>query len=49
MKNGFDAPPSILLQRFLDLDLNDPSLVSNALSLVEERIDLLEKNYQQSK
>jgi oligoendopeptidase F len=46
MKNGFDAPPSILLHRFLDLDLNDPSLISNALSLIEERIDLLEKNYQ---
>jgi len=49
MKNGFDAPPSILLQRFLDLDLNDPSLVSNALSMIEERINALEKNYQQNK
>src|ERR1041385_2928222 len=30
MKNGFDAPPAVLLKRFLDLDVNDPKLVSNA-------------------
>ncbi len=48
MKNGFDAPPAILLKRFLDIDLHDPELVSNALSLIEKKVDLLEKSYQQT-
>jgi oligoendopeptidase F len=46
MRNGFDAPPEILLKRFLDIDLHDPRLVSNALTVVEDRVDLLEKSYQ---
>jgi oligoendopeptidase F len=46
MRNGFDAPPPILLKRFLDIDVHDPRLVSNALSVVEDRINLLEKSYQ---
>jgi len=46
MKNGFDAPPSILLKRFLDLDINDPRLLTNALRIMEEKVSLLEKNYQ---
>ena len=46
MRNGFDAPPEVLLKRFLNIDLHDPSLVSNALSAVQETVNLLEKNYQ---
>ena len=46
MRNGFDAPPEISLKRFLDIDLHDPHLVANAFSVVEDRINLLEKNYQ---
>ena len=46
MKSGFGAPPSVLLKRFLDLDINDPRLVSNALRIMEEKVSLLEKNYQ---
>jgi len=35
------------LKRFLDIDLNDPQqLVSNALSVVESKVNLLEKSYQ---
>ena len=49
MKSGFGAPPSILLKRFLDLDVNDPRLVSDALTIVEEKVNLLEKNYQRAK
>lgn len=49
MKSGFGARPSILLKRFLDLDVNDPRLVSNALTIVEEKVNLLEKNYQGAK
>ena len=31
MRNGFDAPPEILLKRFLDIDLHDPRLVANEM------------------
>lgn len=48
MKNGFDAPPAILLRRFLGIDLHDPALVSKALTIVEKKVDLLEKSYQQT-
>ena len=48
MKNGFDGPPAILLQRFLDIDIHDPDLVSNAISMIEKKVDLLEKSYQQT-
>jgi oligoendopeptidase F len=46
MQNGFDASPEVLLRRFLDIDLRDPRLVANALSIVEDRVNLLEKSYQ---
>ena len=46
MKNGFDAPPGVLLKRHLNLDLNDPRLFSNALSVIMKKVDLLEKTYQ---
>ena len=49
MKGGFNAPPSVLLKRFLDLDINDPKLVSNALRIMDEKVSLLEKNYQNVK
>ncbi len=45
MRDGFDAPPAVLLKRYLDLDLSDPRLVENALSEIEKKIDLLEENY----
>lgn len=45
MKNGFDAPPAILLKRFLEIDVHNPDLVSNALSMIEKKVDLLEKSY----
>jgi oligoendopeptidase F len=46
IKNGFNATPQILLKRFLDLDLNDPRLIGNALRVVEDKVNLLEKSYQ---
>jgi oligoendopeptidase F len=46
MRNGYDAPPEVLLKRFMDIDLQDPRLVSSALSVVEDKIDLLEKSCQ---
>jgi len=45
MKNGFDAPPAILLKRFLSIDLDDPRLVSDALKIVKAKVDLLEESY----
>lgn len=45
MRNGFDAPPSTLLKRFLDIDLNDPRLVTDAISLLETKVKLLEESY----
>ena len=47
MRNGFDAPPKILLKRFLDLDLDDPRLITNALRVVEDKVSLLEKSYRE--
>jgi len=46
MKNGFDAPPAVLLKRHLNLDLNDPRLFSTALSVIRNKVDLLEKAFQ---
>lgn len=46
MKNGFDAPPGVLLKRYLDFDLTDPHLVENAVSVIRQKVDLLEKSYQ---
>ncbi|HEX8650390.1 MAG TPA: M3 family metallopeptidase [Pyrinomonadaceae bacterium] len=45
MRHGFDAPPSQLLKRFLDIDLSDPSLVTDAMSLLETKVKLLEESY----
>lgn len=45
VKNGFDAPPSALLKRFLAIDFKDPKLVSQALSVVDAKLADLEKLY----
>ncbi|HEY6661020.1 MAG TPA: M3 family metallopeptidase [Pyrinomonadaceae bacterium] len=45
MRNGFDAPPEVLLQRFLKIDLHDPRLISNAVKVIEEKVQLLEQSY----
>jgi oligoendopeptidase F len=45
MRNGFDAPPSALLKRFLNIDLQDPRLVTDAISLLETKVKLLEESY----
>jgi oligoendopeptidase F len=47
MRNGFDAPPKTLLKRFLDLNLDDPRLMTNALRVIEDKVNLLEKIYQE--
>ncbi|MBV9924423.1 MAG: M3 family oligoendopeptidase [Acidobacteria bacterium] len=45
MKNGFDAPPDVLLKRFLEIDLRDPNLVKDAVRLLENKINSLEVEY----
>jgi oligoendopeptidase F len=42
LKNGFDADPASLLKRFLNIDLSDPSLLDDDLSLLNRRLDQLE-------
>src|SRR5207237_7808195 len=47
MRNGYNAPPDILLKRFLRIDLRDPRLVSDACAFMEQQIEALEKLYRQ--
>jgi oligoendopeptidase F len=42
LKNGFDAPPSALLKRFLNIDLLSPSLLTEDLDLLNHRLTQLE-------
>ncbi len=42
LKNGFDAPPAVLLKQFLNIDLLDASLLSDDLELLNRRLDQLE-------
>lgn len=45
MKNGFEAPPAVLLKRYLDIELRDPRLVKDAVQLLENKVKLLEGEY----
>jgi oligoendopeptidase F len=49
MKNGFDAPPKNLLKRFLDLDLDDPRLITNAVRVVEQKVSCSKRAITNSK
>ncbi len=42
LKNGFDAPPAALLKRFLNINLSDPSLLTDDLELLDRRLKQLE-------
>jgi oligoendopeptidase F len=42
LKNGFDAPPAVLLKRFLNIDLFDQSLLTDDLDLLNRRLIQLE-------
>lgn len=48
LRNGFNAPPEVLLKRFLKIDLRDSRLLPDVLKIIEEKINLLEKSYQES-
>jgi len=45
MRNGFNATPSELLKKFLDLNLRDPQLVPDATSVLDKKLDELEALY----
>ena len=42
LKNGFDAPPAVLLQQYLSIDLFGDSLLKDDLVLLNRRLDQLE-------
>jgi oligoendopeptidase F len=42
LKNGFDAPPAVLLRQYLNIDLFDDSLLKDDLVLLNRRLDQLE-------
>ncbi|MEP6707705.1 MAG: M3 family metallopeptidase [Pyrinomonadaceae bacterium] len=45
LRNGYDVPPDLLLQRFIGTNSHDPLLVSEALKVVGKKIDELERLY----
>jgi oligoendopeptidase F len=47
LRNGFDAPPSVLLKKFLNIDLNDPQILAGPVQILTEKVNLLEKEYSQ--
>lgn len=47
LRNGFDAPPSVLLKKFLNIDLNDPQILAGPIQVLTQKVDLLEKEYSQ--
>ena len=44
LKNGFDASPAELLQRFLETDLSGAGLLSDDLALLNRRLGEMEGN-----
>jgi oligoendopeptidase F len=47
MRNGFDAPPAVLLKKFLNIDLNDPQILAGPIQVLTQKVDILEKEYSQ--
>jgi len=47
MKNGFTAPPEELLKHYLNIDLQDPALLSGATKILKDKVDLLEQSYKE--
>jgi oligoendopeptidase F len=45
MRNGYTAPPDVLLARFFGIDLNDPSLLSGVVKLLDDRVAHLKSEY----
>ena len=45
MRNGFNDTPTVLLKKFLDIDLNDPQLLNDSMKLLEKKINELQLLY----
>lgn len=45
IRNGFNAPPSVLLKKYLNIDLRDPKLVSDTIGVLDGKIKALEALY----
>ena len=45
LRNGYDAPPDILLQRFVGVSLADPALIASATRVLESWLGELERLY----
>jgi oligoendopeptidase F len=45
LRNGFDAPPKVLLKKFLNLDLDDPQILAGPVQILTEKVNELEKEY----
>jgi oligoendopeptidase F len=48
LKNGFNAPPEELLKQFLNIDLNDPQMLSDDVELLTQRVNQLAEEYSKS-
>lgn len=45
IQNGFNAPPAVLLKRFLDIDLRNPHILTEEVKLLESKVNNLEGEY----
>jgi oligoendopeptidase F len=45
LKNGFNAPPEKLLKTFLNIDMNDPNLVGDAMRVTKIKVNQIEELY----
>jgi oligoendopeptidase F len=45
VRNGFNAAPPALLQKFLNVDLRDPKMVPDAFTILESKIQALQALY----
>ena len=45
LKNGFNASPAVLLKHYLGIDIDNPDLVPNAISVVKTKVRQLDDLY----
>jgi oligoendopeptidase F len=49
LKNGFNAEPAILLKKFLDINLTDRNLLTDAIDMLSEKMNDLNREYSETK
>lgn len=45
LKNGFNATPQMLLKNYLDIDIDNPNLVKDAITIINKGVEQLEELY----